>query len=150
MTFADAARHRLPDPVSDAAFYAGVRTKRALAWVIDVIMVALFCVLLLPFTAFLGVFFFPVMMLTVGFFYRWMTIANRSATWGMRFFGIELRDAEGLRLTSGTAFAHTAGYTISVVTAPLQLVSIALMFISDRKQGLTDHVLGTAAINRPI
>ena len=31
---------------------------------------------------------------------------------------------------------------------PLQLVSIVLMLISDRKQGLTDHLLGTVALNR--
>jgi hypothetical protein len=31
---------------------------------------------------------------------------------------------------------------------PLQFVSIGLMLMTERKQGLTDHVLGTAAVNR--
>ena len=139
----------LPDPVSQPEFYAGVPLKRALAWVVDVTIVALTCVLILPFTAFTGIFFFPALMLFVGFLYRWFTIAGRSATWGMRLMAIELRDAEGERFSSGTAFAHTAGYTISVITAPLQLVSMILMVATARGQGLSDIVLGTTAINRP-
>jgi len=87
-------------------------------------------------------------MLVIGFFYRWFTIANRSATWGMRMMSIELRDAAGHRLDSGTAFWHTAGYTFSVVTAPLQLVSIVMMALTARGQGLSDTVLGTVMLNR--
>ena len=139
----------LPDPVTDSAFYRGVPTKRALAWVVDVVIVAIACVLVLPFTAFTGLFFFPVLMLTVGFFYRWFTIASGSATWGMRLMAIELRNIAGARLTAGEAFLHTAGYTVSVVTAPLQLISMVLMLATPRGQGLSDMVLGTAAINRP-
>ena len=139
----------LPDPVHDAEFYTGVATKRALAWVVDVTVVAIFCVVILPFTAFTGLFFFPFLMLTVGFLYRWFTIAGRSATWGMRLFNIELREMTGARLSSGNAFLHTLGYTISVVTAPLQLISAAMMAVTPRGQGLSDHLLGTTAINRP-
>ena len=87
-------------------------------------------------------------MLVVGFFYRWFTIANRSATWGMRLLAMELRDLDGARLSGGQALAHTAGYTFSVVTAPLQLISIAAMAFSPRGQGLTDFVLGTTATHR--
>ena len=139
----------LPDPVTRPAFYQGVPAKRALAWVVDVILVGILCVLILPFTAFTGIFFFPVLMLFVGFFYPWFTIANHSSTWGMRLMAIELRDLSGQRLTSGAAFAHTAGYTFSVVTAPLQLVSMIAMLLTPRGQGLTDMLLGTTAINTP-
>ncbi|MFT5066932.1 MAG: putative RDD family membrane protein YckC [Yoonia sp.] len=139
----------LPDPATKPQFYEGILTKRAAAWGIDVVLIALLCLLVLPFTAFLGIFIFPLMMLIVGFVYRWFTIAGKSSTWGMRMMGIELRDIDGLRLQSGTALAHTFGYTISVAIAPLQLISILMMLMTDRKQGLTDHILGTAALNRP-
>ena len=66
----------------------------------------------------------------------------------MRLMNITFRDRYGEPFDSGTAFLHTAGYTISVMAFPAQLVSIALMLISERKQGLTDHILGTVAINR--
>jgi len=139
----------LPDPATKPQFYEGVLLKRAAAWGIDVVLIGVLCVIAVPFTAFTALFFFPFLMLVVGFFYRWFTIANKSSTWGMRLMGIELRDHDGLRLQSGTALAHTAGYTFSVAMAPLQLISILLMIVTDRKQGLIDHLLGTTAINRP-
>lgn len=140
----------LPDPATKPQFYDGILIKRAIAWLFDAILVGVLCILILPFTVFTAVFFFPLLMLVVGFIYRWFTIASKSSTWGMRLVGIELRDHEGLRLQSGTALAHTSGYTFSVAVAPLQLISILMMIVTERKQGLTDHLLGTAAINRPV
>ena len=139
----------LPDPDQDAAFYARVPSKRALAWVVDVTLVLIVSLLIVPFTAFTAIFFFPVLMLVVGFFYRWFTIANRSATWGMRLMGIELRDHTGAPLTSTMALLHTLSYTVSVVTMPLQLISMVMMAMTPRGQGLNDTLLGTTAINRP-
>ena len=141
---------RLPDPRSRPEFYEGVPLARGLAWLLDMVVIGVLCALLLPFTAFLGVFFFPVMMLVVGTLYRWQTLAGRSATWGMRFFGIEIRDHRGHRLSSGMALAHTLGYTVSLAMAPLQLISVLLMLTTPRRQGLSDMILGTAAINRPL
>lgn len=146
---AASAHQGLPNPATKPQFYSGVLAKRAIAWVIDVAFIALLCVLILPFTAFTGLLFFPVLMLVIGFIYRWFTLAGKSSTWGMRVMGIEIRDHTGMRLTSGDAFQHTLGYTISVAVAPLQLISILMMVLTDRKQGLTDHLLGSAAINRP-
>ena len=139
----------LPDPALQPEFYAGVPLKRFLAWVVDVVLIGLVCLIVLPFTAFTALLFFPVFMLVVGFFYRWFTLAGGSATWGMRLFAIEIREADGGALSNGTAFAHTLGYCVSVGVAPLQLISVILMLLTDRGQGLTDHVLGTAAIRRP-
>lgn len=139
----------LPDPERSAEFYDGVLTKRLLAWIVDTLLIGAASVVVLPFTAFTGLFFFPALMLFVGFFYRWFTIASGSATWGMRLMAIELRQSDGGRLTNQTAFLHTLGYTVSVTVAPLQIVSVVMMLASDRRQGLTDAVLSTAAINRP-
>ncbi|WP_458790311.1 RDD family protein [Yoonia sp. MH D7] len=139
----------LPDPATKPEFYDGVLFKRALAWLFDVVMIGIICAIIVPFTAFTALFFFPFLMLVIGFTYRWFTIAGKSSTWGMRLMGIELRDHNGLRLQSGTAFAHTFGYTASVAMAPLQLISVLTMIVTPRKQGLIDHLLGTAAINRP-
>ena len=139
----------LPDPTTKPELYAGILPKRGVAWVIDTVITALMCVLVLPFTLFLGVFVFPLLMLVVGFIYRWFSVAGGSSTWGMRMMGIELRDADGMKLQSGTALAHTGIYTFSVLFAPLQIISIVMMVFTDRTQGLSDLVLGTAAINRP-
>ncbi len=138
----------LPDPEYQPAFYDGVPTKRLLAWIVDTVVIILMCLLVLPFTAFTGVFFFPFLMLVLGFFYRWVTISAGSATWGMRLFAVELRQADGTRLDAATAFWHTLGYSVSMAFPLAQLASIALMLTGARGQGLTDHVLGTVALNR--
>ncbi|PJI92114.1 putative RDD family membrane protein YckC [Yoonia maricola] len=130
----------------DPRLYDGVTIKRGVAWVIDVVMIALLCALVLPFTAFTGIFFFPFLMLVVGFIYRWFTLAGASSTWGMRLMGIRLRDLHGAPLSSGLAFAHVLGYTVSMVMAPLQLISVIMMLVTARGQGLTDLLLGTEAI----
>jgi uncharacterized RDD family membrane protein YckC len=141
---------RLPDPALRPDFYRGVPAKRFGAWIVDVVAVAIACAVLLPFTAFTGIFFFPAMMLVVGFLYRWATITQGSATPGMWLMGIELRDRDGERLSGGTAFAHTLLYSVSFAMAPLQAISVILMLVTARRQGLGDHILGTAAINRPL
>ncbi len=138
----------LPDPDTQSEFYDGVAIKRLLAWVVDTVLIALVAVIIVPFTAFGGLFFFPFLLLVVGFVYRTTTLANGSATWGMRLFSIEFRTMHGERFDLGTAFAHTLGYTLSIAAFPAQAVSIVLMLTTPRGQGLTDHVLGTVAMNR--
>ncbi|WP_299145657.1 RDD family protein [uncultured Tateyamaria sp.] len=138
----------LADPITQPQFYRDVAGKRLMAWVVDTILVVLICLLILPFTAFVAIFFFFGLIGVVGFVYRVITLATGSATWGMRLMAIEIRDATGARLDLGQAFLHTLGYTISWAVPPLQLVSIVLMATSNRGQGLTDMVLGTAALNR--
>jgi uncharacterized RDD family membrane protein YckC len=138
----------LPDPQTQAEFYADVPLKRLFAWVIDVVLIAIVCLLVLPFTAFTGVFFFPALMAVVGFVYRVVTLASGSATWGMRLVSLEMRRQTGDRFDFATALLHTIGFYVSVAMAPLQLISIVLMLLSARAQGLTDHVMGTVAINR--
>ena len=140
----------LPDPDLRPDFYAGVPAKRFFAWLADIVLIVLACVLILPFTAFVGLFFFPFLMLVIGFLYRWATISGGSATWGMRLMALELREADGARLSSGTALLHTLGYSVSIAFPVLQLISVAWMLISPRRQGLTDHILGTAALNRQL
>ncbi|MGR3322789.1 MAG: RDD family protein [Pseudooceanicola sp.] len=138
----------LPDPETQPEFYSGVATKRLLAWVVDTALIVLLCVLILPFTAFTGIFFFPFLMLVTGFLYRWATLAAGSATWGMRLMSIELRRADGARFDGGTAFMHTLGYSLSFAFMIVQAISVVLMAATERGRGVTDHVLGTVAINR--
>ncbi len=140
--------YTLPDPETQSEFYADVPMKRLFAWIIDMVLIGILCVLILPFTAFTGIFFFPLMLLVVGFAYRVVTLAGGSATLGMRLMGIELRDQSGDRFDLAQAFLHTLGYSVSLSFPILQVISIVLMLTSSRKQGLTDHVMGSVAINR--
>ncbi len=138
----------LPDPDRHAAFYDGVALKRGLAWIVDTIFVTLIVAVVTLFTAFTALFILPVLWLTVGFVYRWVTLSGRSATWGMRLLGIEFLDRTGLRFDAATAFAHTMGYTLSMAFVLPQVISVGLMCLSRRGQGLTDMLLGSVAVNR--
>lgn len=140
--------HALPDPDTQPQFYQSVPSKRLIAWVIDSAVTFVLCLGAVLVTAFVGLFVWPLLFLVLGFAYRVVTIAGGSATWGMRFAGIELRDTTGARLDLGQAVAHTAGYTISVGIPILQVISVVMMLTGPRGQGLTDSVLGTVALNR--
>lgn len=150
MTFADAH----PDPASHPAYYDSVPAKRLLAWLIDLGVTACLAALLtVPALVFgliliVPLLFIPVIWACTGFVYRTLTIASGSATWGMRLMAIELRDRHGHRLDGATAFLHTAGTYLSFAAMPVQLISAVAMAVTDRGQGLTDMVLGTAMLNR--
>ncbi len=139
----------LPDPAYQPEFYANVPPKRFFAWVVDTGIILVLTLLALPFTGFLGIFFLPVMYLVLGFAYRVVTLANGSATWGMRLFAIQLRRWDGRKFDLEAAVLHTLGTSISFSIPLVQVVSVVLMLTSSRGQGLTDHVLGTTAMNRP-
>ncbi len=139
---------QLPDPIRQPEFYDSVPVKRLLAWILDSFIILALSALAVVMTAFIGAFFWVFLYFFVGFGYRVATIATGSASWGMRFAGIELRDAAGRRLSPGLALAHTAGYTVSMMIAPLQVISIVMMLTTARRQGLTDTVLGTVMLNR--
>ena len=144
----------LPHPDTRPDLYDGVVPKRGVAWLVDSILIALLtllvAVLLAPVTLLMSVVFIVPLYAVLGFLYRWVTIARASATPGMRFAAVELRDRFGQPLDSGAALLHTLGYSLSLAVFPLQFISIALMLISERGQGLTDHVMGTTALNRVV
>ncbi|MEM9247979.1 MAG: RDD family protein [Pseudomonadota bacterium] len=136
-----------PDPRRDAAFYANVPAKRLFAWVIDSIVILMLTLLVLPFTLFTALFFLPFLWLVLSFAYRTVTLSGRSATWGMRFMGIELRNVRGERFALGDAAAHTVLYTLAMAFVVPQIVSAVLMLSTERGQGLPDLALGSVALN---
>ena len=138
-----------PDPIRHAEFYDGVALKRGIAWIIDTILVLALAFLVVLFSALTALFILPAVWLTLSFLYRWVTMSGDSATWGMRLMGIRFLTRDGERFDAATAFLHTLGYSVSVAFVLPQIISVGLMLISARGQGLTDHILGTVAINRP-
>ena len=143
----------LPDPERDQQFYDGVPLRRFVAWCVDVLIVLLVAVPLA--TVFglvtLGVGFaiFPLIVAGVGFLYRTWTLAGGSATWGMRFTGIEFRRGNGERFDFMTAFLHTAIYAVCIGTFVLQALSCLTILGTRHRQSIADIILGTTAINRP-
>lgn len=138
----------LPDPDYQAEFYADVPVKRLIAWVADATLIFLAALAISLFTVGIGFFFFGFLTLTIAFIYRSVSLANRSATLGMRLAAIELRNRHGQRFDLPTAMLHTLIYQLSVSMVAPQVISIVLMATTPRAQGLGDLLLGTAAVNR--
>lgn len=149
MIHSDETLWGLPDPETQSIFYEHVTTKRLVAFGIDLVIIVLLAAILVPFTVFTGIFFFPFLIAIVSFAYRIVTISRSSATLGMRMMGIEFRTAKGEKFDLGMAFLHTAMFTAWGTTALPQIVSIVLMLTTSRKQSLSDVILGSAAINKP-
>lgn len=138
----------LPDPDRHAEFYDGVTTKRGFAWLIDMALIFVLTMPIIMFTLGMALFIYPLLFLTISFVYRWVSLTRKSATPGMRVLGIHFLNARGQKLDGAEALLHVVGYTLSVGTLLVQLLSIGMMLTSRRGQGLTDLVLGTVAINR--
>ena len=137
-----------PDPANQSWFYADVLPKRVVAWVFDTMITAFLVGLIVPLTGFLVLFFLGGLYVVISFLYRWIGLASHSSTLGMRIMGIEFRDAEGFRLTTGAGFAHTLFYALSVAFVFPQIISVLMMCLGKRGQGLSDVVLGVVLVNR--
>jgi len=143
----------LPDPDVEPQFYEGVPMRRFAAWLVDLALVLLMgvplAVLFGLLTLGFGFALFPAIVGGVGFLYRVVTLASGSATWGMRFAGLEFRRHDGTRLDLLFALLHTAITAVCLGVVVLQMVSCGTILWTRYRQSLADIVLGTAAINRP-
>lgn len=139
----------LPDPDHDRAFYDGVPAKRLFAWLVDVILVTAITFLLGLLTLSVLWWLWPLTFIAANFLYRAGSIAAWSATPGMQLMNLELRNAMGRRFSGGEAMLHTLGYMVATGFVILQIISIVMMAMGARHQGLHDILIGSAAINRP-
>lgn len=137
-----------PDPADRPEFYQDVPLKRLIAWAVDFAATLVLTALVVPLTGFTALFFLPFLYLVVNFVYRAWSLSSRSATPGMRLMTMEIRDADAQPLDRTTALLHTLGFVLSFSMVVPQIISVAMMILSPRRQGLTDFVLGTVAINR--
>lgn len=140
----------LPDPDTDRQFYAGVPARRLFAFFIDVIIVWGATIVVCLLTLGLGLLIFGFILAAVDFIYRVLSLGGgRSATWGMRMLGVEMRSFDGERFGLGEAFLHTILFYIALTFVVAQLVSVILMAGSAMGRGLHDLPLGSTMINSP-
>jgi uncharacterized RDD family membrane protein YckC len=139
----------LPDPQMDQQFYEGVPFKRLLAWGIDFIIVLLVTVALVLISFGLGAFIFLLLLFMTNIAYRIFTLSQNSATLGMIVTGIEIRNSSGNKLSTIDAAWHTGLYTAFSLLFITLAISMIMMLVNVRGQGLHDYFLGTTAINRP-
>jgi uncharacterized RDD family membrane protein YckC len=95
----------------------------------------------------IGFFFFASLWFILSFIDRFPVLTIYSSTIGMRMTGIEFRQRHDRPFGGLYALLHTIGTMIAYATS-LQIVSIILMLITSRKQGLVDLILATVVVNR--
>ena len=143
------------DPAIHPEVYAGVRTRRIFAFLIDAAVVLVLMVAAYAVIAVVGIFtlgllwlLLPAVWPVVAILYSVLTTGGpNSATPGMRFMGIEVRTIRGERMYYGLALLHVLGFWFSMAILTPLILLVALF--TDRKQLLHDLVLGTIAVRAP-
>ena len=129
---------------------SGVLVSRMVAFMVDFLAIGF----LVWFYGFLAAFFglltlgltwliFPVLVPLVALLYNGFTLSGpRSATWGMRIAGVEVRNIDGTRVSFLTAAAHALLFYFSCAFLTPMILLIGL-FRSDRRMA---HDLLTGVI----
>jgi uncharacterized RDD family membrane protein YckC len=134
-----------------AAAFAGVRTRRIVAFLLDFILVSVFSVAIwfaLAIVTFgLSAFILPPIFPLVAFFYNGLTVSGpQMATPGMRAMDLELRTIDGQRVPFLIAAAHAVLFYLSTLFPPIFLVSL----VADGKRCLHDILAGVIMTRRPV
>lgn len=131
-----------------------VRTRRAFALVVDLLLIAVLFVFFFIALAMLGLATFglswlliPVLCPAIALFYNGASISSwRMATPGMRAFGLEMRLTDGTRVPFLNAAAHAVFFYLSwTLLTPLVLL---VSFVSGDKRCLHDMLAGVVLTRR--
>lgn len=144
------------DPLANPELFEGVLARRVIAFVIDVVVIAVPVLL-----AVILIFLFGIVTLGVGWLLYWLlspaaiiwavvyyglTFAgSRSATIGMRVVDIEMRTWYGAPSYFVLGAVHAVLYWVSV--SALTPLILLVCFFNHRRRLLHDIVLGTVVIN---
>ena len=139
----------LPDPELNADFYRDVPAKRLVAWFLDALIIVALSIAFIFLSFFTAIWVLPLVIFAVSIAYRTICLNAYSATLGMRFVGIEIRDRKGNRVDSTLAFLHSAVFTSLFIIPLLIIASFVVVLVTPYKQGLHDLPFGTTAIRSP-
>ena len=144
------------DPAANPELFEGVLARRIIAFVIDLIILAMPVVFLAMFIFVVGVVTFglgfvfyallsPIMVLWALFYYGITLGGRHSATIGMRAMDIEMRTWYGSPAYFVLGAVHAIVFWISVsMLTPLVLV---VCLFNERRRCLHDILIGTVVIN---
>jgi uncharacterized RDD family membrane protein YckC len=137
-------------PVLRADAFSGVRTRRILALVLDLILVSFLAaaiwLALLILTLGLSLILLPPLYPLVAFFYNGLTVSSaKMATPGMRAMDLEMRMVEtGARVPFINAAAQALFFYLSWFFPPVFLVSL----VDSEKRCLHDILAGVVLVRR--
>ncbi len=140
-----------PDPLDDPDLYDGVIWRRAAAYLMDVVAIAVLCVLAWVALSLLAALsfglLFPLQVTVIALLpvaYHTYFIGSTGATPGMRFFDIELRSWTGSRPEYFQAFLQTVLFYMTTLLTSWLILLVALF--NDRGRTLHDFMAGTLGV----
>lgn len=147
-------RTPLPDPETAPELFEGVLTRRVLAYVLDLILIATIAVAAAILAVIAGFLTFGIawlaapviIVLSIAAYYAITLGSRQRATIGMRLFDIVLTPVHGRPLESWQAFAHPLLFWLTWWF--LTPFSVLLALFTPRRQMLHDLVLGTLVVRR--
>ncbi|MEM1288493.1 MAG: RDD family protein [Pseudomonadota bacterium] len=143
------------DPISQPWLFDGVRTRRILAFFLDLIVLSIFIGVAMVavglfglLTLGLGWLLYLILVPAIAILYIGLTMGGpKSATPGMQAMGIEMRLWYGDRMNGLVAIVHALIFYFSWGTGLLGFIIIGASLFSSTKQCLHDLLLGTVVIN---
>ena len=147
------------DPAANPELFEGVLARRIIAFVIDLIILAIPVVFVAMFIFVVGLVTFglgfvfyallsPAMVLWALFYYGITLGSRHSATIGKRAMDLEMRTWYGAPAYFVLGAVHAIAFWISVsVLSPLVLI---VCFFNERRRLLHDMVVGTIVINNEV
>jgi len=131
------------------ALFEGVTWRRIAAYLIDfaiigVIFLGLWFIVMMTFGLLSGI-VFPLMPLVPITYHSLMIAGRRSATLGMQFMGIEVRNLSGGLPALLQAFTMTALFYLTAAATSMLILIVALF--NDRRRCVHDLLSGTLVIN---
>ncbi len=146
-------RSEAPDPIAFPQYYAGVVAKRVLAYLVDVVLIALMWAVLWVLVSaltvmslgLLGPLLWPSLALVPLAYHSLLIGGEQSATIGMRLFGIEVRTWDGRRPGYLQAALVTIVFYVSVALTGWLVLVVALF--NNQRRTLHDYLCGTIVIN---
>jgi uncharacterized RDD family membrane protein YckC len=147
------------DPATNPELFDGVPARRMIAFLIDLVILAIPMILL-------SVFIFAVGIVTLGFgfilyglmpvisvlwalaYYGMCFGSERSATIGMRVMDLEMRTWYGAPAYFVLGAVHAIAFWITV--SALTPLILLVCFFNDRRRLLHDMLVGTVVINNPV
>lgn len=143
------------DPVAEPWLFEGVRTRRILAFLLDVVVLGIFIGIAAVVVGVLGVvtlglgwLLYIILAPAIAIAYIGLTMGGpKSATPGMQAMGIEMRLWHGGRMHGLIAIVHALIFYFSWGTGILGFILVGSSLFSSTKRCLHDVLLGTVVIN---
>ena len=154
MTQDAAARPHLPDPSTAPELFDGLLTRRATAYIIDVILMSLLVLAISLAGAILGFFTFGLAWVSLVFavpaaiilYYAATLGSPRRATVGMQMMDIVLTPTRGQPLDGWMAILHALVFWITIwISWP---VTLLFALFTPRRQMIHDFIMGTLMVRR--